>query len=146
MVSTNLTALGARTVLSRAVHFSSAYGYAVKGESAMGNEATYGRWSASDGLGCNFRAECSFEGSVDPLTGMVANLSDVDHWLKSAAEEFDHRDLTGHPRLAGSPATADAIARAFAVAVSERMPSQSGVKLIRVRLREGALSWVDVTK
>lgn len=143
-VHSNLTTPGARAILSRAIHFSSAYSYARKGETPVENEAVYGRWSAPDGFGCNFRAECSFEGPVDPLTGMVANLADVDCWLKAAAEEFDHHDLTGHPRMAGAPATADAIARAFALSVRERMPSESGVKLVRVRLREGASSCVDV--
>ena len=128
--------------LTRAVYFSSAYAYSMRGVPAHENALVYGRWHAPDGRGCNFRVECSFEGEVDSLTGMLVDLAEVDAWMKAAADEFDHRDISESPRLAGKPATADALAMAFHAAVEERMTGR--VRLARTRVREGA-HWTSAT-
>jgi 6-pyruvoyl-tetrahydropterin synthase len=136
---------------ARRLHFSSAYAYAAPGASPVANEAIYGRWAAPDGLGCNFTVECVFVGSIDPLTGMTVNLTDVDCWMRGVVREFDHHSLAGHFRLAGSPATADAIARAFHDAVKNAVvdhqttqaADRAFVRLIKTRLREGSDSWTE---
>ena len=134
-----------RSSVSRAARFSSAYSYARANASATENAELYGRWSAVDGLGCNFRIECTFEGDIDPLTGMVANLIDIDSWMSAAVNVFDHRDLTQLQVVnRHGAATADAIAAAFEEVLVAAMPPQAdGVRLTRLRLWEGDSSCVD---
>ena len=49
------------------------------------------------GHGHNYELEAYFSGPVDPVTGMIANLADVDQWLRAtvASVSGKHLDLPG---------------------------------------------------
>ncbi len=127
----------------RTVTFSAAHRYA---SASLGEEESakvYGSLyrPPGAGFGHNFLVEASFSGPVDPLTGMIANLTDIDNWLRAVASRFDHKVLNDLPEFASTAPTLEMIARAFFRAVSSLVIP--GVRLNSIRLYEGSSTWVD---
>ena len=60
--------------------------------SAEENQRLYGKCSNPYGHGHNYMLEVTVTGAVDPATGMVANLGDLDPFVqREVVEEFDHK-------------------------------------------------------
>jgi 6-pyruvoyltetrahydropterin/6-carboxytetrahydropterin synthase len=58
------------------------------------NAATYGKCNNPHGHGHNYRLEVTVSGQVDPRTGMVCNLVDLDGFVtREIVERFDHQNL-----------------------------------------------------
>jgi len=58
------------------------------------NHRLYGKCSNPYGHGHNYVLEISVSGKVDPATGMIANLADLDGFVeREVLEPFDHRSL-----------------------------------------------------
>ncbi len=58
------------------------------------NYRVFGKCNNPHGHGHNYVLEVSFSGGVDPATGMIANLSDLDAFVqRQVLDEFDHRSL-----------------------------------------------------
>jgi 6-pyruvoyltetrahydropterin/6-carboxytetrahydropterin synthase len=58
------------------------------------NYRVFGKCNNPLGHGHNYVLEVSLSGNVDPATGMIANLSDVDTFVdRQVLEEFDHKSL-----------------------------------------------------
>jgi 6-pyruvoyltetrahydropterin/6-carboxytetrahydropterin synthase len=58
------------------------------------NRATYGKCNNPFGHGHNYFIEVTVSGPVDPQTGMVCNLADLDAWVRqNVLERYDHQDL-----------------------------------------------------
>ena len=58
------------------------------------NCRVYGKCNNPFGHGHNYTVEVRFSGSVDPATGMIANLADVDAFVNEhVIEPLDHRSL-----------------------------------------------------
>ncbi len=58
------------------------------------NYRVFGKCNNPHGHGHNYVLEVSFSGGVDPATGMIANLSDLDAFVqRRVLDEFDHRSL-----------------------------------------------------
>jgi len=58
------------------------------------NYRVFGKCNNPHGHGHNYVLEVSFSGAIDPVTGMIANLSDLDAFVqRQVLEEFDHRSL-----------------------------------------------------
>jgi len=58
------------------------------------NNRVYGKCNNPYGHGHNYTVEVRFSGEVDPATGMIANLADVDAFVNERViEPFDHRSL-----------------------------------------------------
>jgi 6-pyruvoyltetrahydropterin/6-carboxytetrahydropterin synthase len=58
------------------------------------NSRVYGKCNNPYGHGHNYVLEISVSGTVDPVTGMIANLSDLDRFVENEViEAFDHRSL-----------------------------------------------------
>jgi 6-pyruvoyltetrahydropterin/6-carboxytetrahydropterin synthase len=54
----------------------------------------FGKCNNPYGHGHNYVLEVSLSGNVDPATGMIANLSDLDAFVdRQVLEEFDHKSL-----------------------------------------------------
>lgn len=130
-----------RIRLVRTVSFSAAHRYANPALSENENQKIYGSLYREDGFGHNFLVEAHLEGHVDPLTGMIVNLVDVDRWLKKVAEKFDHRHLNELSYF--DVPTPERIAESFFDLLKEEMSQGSSAKLIKIRLYEGDDLWVD---
>ena len=70
---------------SRRYHFSASHRLHVEALSEEQNRATFGKCNNPFGHGHNYVVEVTLSGPVDPVTGMVVNLSDLDL--------FDHANL-----------------------------------------------------
>ena len=58
------------------------------------NNRVYGKCNNPYGHGHNYAVEVRFSGPVDPATGMIANLADLDAFVNERViEPFDHRSL-----------------------------------------------------
>jgi len=58
------------------------------------NSATYGKCNNPHGHGHNYSLQVTVSGQVDPETGMVCNLADLDDAVeRSVLQRFDHENL-----------------------------------------------------
>ena len=125
----------------RTVTFSAAHRYASPAFSPAENARVYGSLYREEGFGHNFLLEAHFAGPVDFETGMIANLVDIDRWLKTVAGDFDHKMLNELPEFSQSAPTLERISLVFFEKL--RAHVSPGVRLVRLRLFEGDQTWVD---
>jgi 6-pyruvoyltetrahydropterin/6-carboxytetrahydropterin synthase len=65
------------------------------------NRATYGKCNNPYGHGHNYTVEVTVSGPVDPETGMVCNLVDLDGFVhRLILERYDHQNLNSLPEFA----------------------------------------------
>ena len=58
------------------------------------NRRVYGKCNNPHGHGHNYVVEVSVSGTVDPATGMIANLAELDSFVeREVIEPFDHNSL-----------------------------------------------------
>lgn len=134
----------------RTMTFSSSHRYFNPQFSEQDNRKLYGSLYREDGFGHDFHLEAHFTGQIDPLTGMIVNLVDVDRWLMELKRELDHRHLNDLPAFASEAESATAvptpelIARYCYQELEKKVTGHSsGARLFKVRLHEGDQLWVD---
>jgi 6-pyruvoyltetrahydropterin/6-carboxytetrahydropterin synthase len=80
--------------LSRRYHFSASHRLHVDALSEEENRATFGKCNNPFGHGHNYVVEITLSGPVNPVTGMVANLGDLDLFAqREVMDLFDHANL-----------------------------------------------------
>jgi len=80
--------------LSRRYHFSASHRLHVDALSPEQNRATFGKCNNPFGHGHNYVVQVTLSGPVDPVTGMVTNLSDLDSFAQHhLLNLFDHANL-----------------------------------------------------
>jgi 6-pyruvoyltetrahydropterin/6-carboxytetrahydropterin synthase len=58
------------------------------------NQATYGKCNNPHGHGHNYALEVTVSGQIEPQTGMICNLVDLDHTVRrEVLDRFDHENL-----------------------------------------------------
>jgi 6-pyruvoyltetrahydropterin/6-carboxytetrahydropterin synthase len=78
----------------RRYHFSASHRLHVDALSEEENRATFGKCNNPFGHGHNYVVEVTLSGPVDPVTGMVVNLSDLDSFAqREVLDLFDHANL-----------------------------------------------------
>jgi 6-pyruvoyltetrahydropterin/6-carboxytetrahydropterin synthase len=100
------------------------------------NCRVYGKCSNPFGHGHNYVLEVSLSGEVDPATGMIANLADLDSFVEhQIIEPFDRRYLNEEVAafLETVPTTEN-----LCVEIFRRLQSFPKAKLERVRIQETA--------
>src|SRR5713101_7639666 len=98
------------------------------------NFRVYGKCNNPHGHGHNYVVEISLSGDVDPATGMIANLADLDRFFeREILEAFDHRSLNEEVAAFRDkvPTTENLCLEIF-----RRMKSFPLAKLERVRVEE----------
>lgn len=145
----------AATRFVRAISFAAAHRYASPNLSDEENRAAFGSLYREEGFGHNFLIEAHFDGEIDPLSGMIVNLVDVDRWLKDVAARFDHKHLNEIPEFAGVAPTPERLAQKFyellnvhveahrALPPEKRLGGSGRVHLAKVRVYEGEDTWID---
>ncbi len=72
------------------------------------NRATYGKCNNPHGHGHNYQLEVTVSGPVDPQTGMVCNLVDLDGFVgREILERFGHQNLNTLPEFADEVPTTE---------------------------------------
>ena len=80
--------------LGRRYHFAAAHRLHSAKLSEEENTRIYGKCNNPYGHGHNYTVEVRMSGAVDPGTGMIANLADLDAFVnRNVIEPFDHRSL-----------------------------------------------------
>src|SRR3954470_7752559 len=75
------------------------------------NRSIYGKCNNPHGHGHNYAIEVTVSGEVDPATGMVCNLVDLDaHVQTQVLERFDHQDLNRTPEFSNIVPTTENLA------------------------------------
>ena len=127
--------------LSRAIEFSTSLRYALPDLSESENRARFGVWSRQHGH--NFRLELTIRGEVDPATGMVVDLKEIQDVLdREIMSRFDHRDLNcDTDYFEKLPPTPENFVRVIRGILVETLPAS--VCLDRLRLQPDADTWVE---
>jgi 6-pyruvoyltetrahydropterin/6-carboxytetrahydropterin synthase len=80
--------------LSRRYLFSASHRLHNEAMSAEENQSTYGKCNNPYGHGHNYTLQVTVGGQVDPKTGMVCNLVDLDSFIeKQVLNRYDHQNL-----------------------------------------------------
>jgi 6-pyruvoyltetrahydropterin/6-carboxytetrahydropterin synthase len=80
--------------LSRRYHFSASHRLHTDAYDAAKNQAVFGKCNNPHGHGHNYTVQVTFSGPVDPATGMVCNLADLDAFTHTnLIARFDHTNL-----------------------------------------------------
>ncbi len=83
-----------RIALGRRYHFAASHRLHSARLSEEENSRVFGKCNNPYGHGHNYTLEVRFSGAVDPATGMIANLADLDAFVNERViEPFDHRSL-----------------------------------------------------
>src|SRR5271170_5413438 len=94
----------------------------------------YGKCNNPYGHGHNYEVEVLVSGDIDPATGMIANLADLDGFVeREVLEPFDHRSLNEEvPAFRESVPTTENLC----IEIFRRLRSFPQAKLERVRVEE----------
>ncbi len=83
-----------RAHLSRRYHFAASHRLHVDALSPERNREVFGKCNNPFGHGHNYVVQITLSGAVDPATGMVTNLSDLDSFAqREMLDLFDHANL-----------------------------------------------------
>jgi 6-pyruvoyltetrahydropterin/6-carboxytetrahydropterin synthase len=98
------------------------------------NSRLYGKCSNPYGHGHNYVVEVTIAGPVDPATGMIANLGELDPFVeREVIEAFDHKYLNEEiPAFRAQVPTTENVCRE----IYRRLKSFPAARLERVRIEE----------
>jgi len=107
------------------------------------NESTFGPCFRSPAHGHNYRVEVTVRGRIDPDTGMVVDLAELDRLLlERIVEPMDHSFLNDLPEFRdGWIPTTENIARVVWERLAAVLPVSS--ELVLVRVLEDRNLWAD---
>jgi 6-pyruvoyltetrahydropterin/6-carboxytetrahydropterin synthase len=102
--------------------------------SAEENARVYGKCNNPYGHGHNYVVEISVSGTLDPATGMIVNLADLDGFVeREVIEAFDHKSLNEDvPAFRGKVPTTENVCRE----IYQRLKHFPKARLERVRVEE----------
>jgi 6-pyruvoyltetrahydropterin/6-carboxytetrahydropterin synthase len=127
---------GVKIALGRRYRFAASHRLHSDKLSAEENSRVYGKCNNPYGHGHNYVVEISVSGPVDPATGMIANLADLDGFVeREVIEAFDHRSLNEEVVAFREkvPTTEN-----VCIEIYERLKYFPKAKLERVRIEETA--------
>jgi 6-pyruvoyltetrahydropterin/6-carboxytetrahydropterin synthase len=98
------------------------------------NYRVFGKCNNPHGHGHNYVLEVCLSGKIDPATGMIANLADLDAFVeRHVLEEFDHHSLNEDvPAFRNKVPTTENLC----IEIFCRLQSFPHAKLERVRIQE----------
>lgn len=122
--------------LGRRYHFSASHRLHSAKLSDEENCRIYGKCNNPYGHGHNYTVEVRLSGKIDPATGMISNLADLDSFVNErVVEPFDHRSLNEEV-----PAFQEAVptTEILCIEIFRRLKSFPHAKLEAVRVQETA--------
>ena len=123
-----------KTELGRRYHFAASHRLHNPDLSEEENTRLYGKCNNPYGHGHNYILEVLVSGKVDPATGMIANLSDLDGFVeREVLEPFDHKSLNEDVAAFRStvPTTEN-----LCIEIFRRLKPFPKAKLERIRVQE----------
>jgi 6-pyruvoyltetrahydropterin/6-carboxytetrahydropterin synthase len=102
--------------------------------SAEANRAVYGKCNNPHGHGHNYVVEVLVGGEVDPATGMVINLAELDEIVRArVVDRIDHGNLNLDPLFVNQVPTTENLCRVIFGLLKDALPAG---ELERVRVEE----------
>ncbi len=101
-----------KVYLTRRYMFSASHRLHSDAMSADENQRTYGKCNNPYGHGHNYALEVTVSDAVEPATGMVCNLVDLDGFVeREVLQRLDHQNLNTLPEFAREVPTTENLAR-----------------------------------
>jgi 6-pyruvoyltetrahydropterin/6-carboxytetrahydropterin synthase len=123
-----------RIELGRRYHFSASHRLHSPHLTEEENCRIFGKCNNPYGHGHNYVLEVKVSGGVDPETGMIANLADLDGFVEAAVlQNFDHKSLNDDVAVFRKkvPTTEN-----LCIEIYDRLKHFSRAKIERVRIEE----------
>ena len=123
-----------KTELGRRYHFAASHRLHSPALSEEDNGRIYGKCNNPFGHGHNYVVEVLVSGTIDPATGMIANLADLDGFVeREILDPFDHKSLNEDVAAfhAAVPTTEN-----LCIEIFRRLKKFPNAKLERVRVQE----------
>jgi len=100
------------------------------------NHRVFGKCANAHGHGHNYALEVTVTGSINPATGMIANLTDLDSFVRARVlDDFDHSNLNEQiPEFRDTIPTTENLCRV----IFRRLSRFSHARIERVRIEETA--------
>jgi 6-pyruvoyltetrahydropterin/6-carboxytetrahydropterin synthase len=134
MMDTSAQNGGVKVAFGRCYHFAASHRLHNPALSEEENWRLYGKCNNPYGHGHNYTVEVLVSGNVDPATGMIANLADLDGFVQSEVlEPFDHKSLNEDvAAFRGTVPTTENLC----IEIFRRLKTFPKAKLERVRVQE----------
>ena len=124
--------------LTRRYLFSASHRLHCDGLSEEENRAVYGKCNNPHGHGHNYALEVTVSGRVDPGTGMVCNLTDLDTAVqREILDRFDHTNLNVLPQFSAEVPTTENLSELIFKILQRKF---SSAHLEKVVLQETAMN------
>jgi len=122
-----------KAYLGRRYRFSASHRLHVDGFSDERNREVFGKCNNPFGHGHNYWLEIVLSGTVDPITGMVCNLVEIDEFAHGRLiAKFDHQNLNTLPEFAALvPSTEN-----LAIVIWEILKGFTAAKVEKIRIEE----------
>jgi 6-pyruvoyltetrahydropterin/6-carboxytetrahydropterin synthase len=130
----NTASGGLKVELGRRYRFAASHRLHSASLSDKENARLYGKCNNKLGHGHNYVVEIAVSGAIDPATGMIANLADLDGFVeREMLEAFDHRSLNDEVEAfrENVPTTEN-----LCIEIFRRLKTFPKAKLERVRVEE----------
>lgn len=128
--------------IARKFFFSAAHNYWREELSEEENKKLYG--GATQVHGHDYTVTCTLEGPIDPISGLVVNLVDVDKILKEVLGPLDQRPLNESlPEFQSQVPSAENLALYFFERLKKYWPAGEAVELTQVRVAENDDLWAE---
>lgn len=131
------------TTITRSYEFAAAHRLHISQFSEAENQGLFGKCNNPNGHGHNYVLEVSLTGDLNPQTGMMVNLFEMDQIIETEViDQLDHKNLDlDVAGLSGLPSTTENLT----LFIDRVLVSKFGKSLKRVKLFETARSSFEVT-
>ena len=131
--------------ITKKFEFSASHRYWRNEWSEEENVNNFGKCTSPYGHGHNYDLHVTVSGRVDPVTGMIINLSDLKKHVAVIIEKFDHKFLNRDtPYFADKIPTTENIARVLFDLIDSELKGKGEFNLSKIRLYEKSDLYVDV--
>jgi 6-pyruvoyltetrahydropterin/6-carboxytetrahydropterin synthase len=97
-----------KAYLSRRYHFSASHRLHTEAYDSVKNQAVFGKCNNPHGHGHNYTVQVTLSGQVDPETGMVCDLAELDAFARTnLIARFDHTNLNTLDSFANKVSTTE---------------------------------------
>lgn len=128
--------------LSRRYHFSASHRLHSEAFDEAKNREVFGKCSNPHGHGHNYTVQVTLSGEVDPVTGMVCDLGELDAFAKkNLIDRFDHMNLNTLSCFANRVSTTENLS----MEIHRIFASFPGAQLERVHVEETGNNSFDYT-
>lgn len=134
-----------KVLISKKFEFSASHRYWRDNWSKEKNDQVFGLCTSPYGHGHNYDLHVTVSGKVDPVTGMIINLTDLKKHVNRIIDLFDHKFLNiDTPYFTDIVPTTENIAKVLFDLLKQELKNIGEFSLYKIRLYERSDLYVDV--